>query len=281
MSTWDGNDEFDLDAYFRRIGYTGSPSPDLDTLRKLHLAHATSIPFENLDALLGRPVSLGAASLQEKVARRGRGGYCYEHNVLFGAALRRIGFTVQGLAARVVSNQPADVATPRTHMLLKIEVDGKTYLADVGFGGLTQTAPLRLEPNVEQATPHEPFRLRPVGREYLMEALLRDEWKPLYRFDLSEQLFSDYLVANWFICTHPESFFTFSLLAARPDVDRRYALRDAEFAVHHVGGETEHRHIDTTAELRRVLEEDFLITLPDDANLDHVLSRLIETPPTK
>jgi N-hydroxyarylamine O-acetyltransferase len=273
---WEGNDEFDLAAYFRRIGYTGSPAADLETLRALHLAHATSIPFENLDPLHGTPVSLDVASLQEKLVRRGRGGYCYEHNVLFAAALRRIGFAVRGLGARVVWNQSPDVATPRTHMLLNVEVDGEPYLADVGFGGLTQTAPLRLVPNVEQTTPHETFRLRAVGCEYLMEALVRGEWKPLYRFDLSEQLFSDYEVANWFICTHPKSFFTFSLLAARPDVDRRYALRDAEFAVHHLGGQSDQRHIDTAAELRRVLEKNFLITLPDDANLDRVLADIVE-----
>lgn len=273
---WEGGDKFDAEAYFRRIGYSGSRTANLETLRAIHLAHATSIPFENLDPLLGKPVLLDAASLQEKILHRGRGGYCFEQNLLLAVALQHCGFHVSGLAARVVWNQPADIATARTHMLLKVDIGGAVFLADVGFGAVSLTSPLRFEPEIEQATPHEPFRLRPVGSEYLMEVSLRGEWMPLYRFDLTEHSLNDYEVANWYVCTHPKSFFTFSLIAARPDVDRRYTFRDAEFAVHHVGGETSRRRIESATELRRVLEESFLITLPDDEDVDRVLERVVE-----
>jgi N-hydroxyarylamine O-acetyltransferase len=109
-----------------------------------------------------------------------------------------------------------------------------------------------------------------------MEAKLRDEWVPLYRFDLSQHVAHDYEVANWYVCTHPKSFLGFILLAARPDVDRRYALRNADFPVHQVGGETVRRRIESPAELRRVLEEKFLITLPDGENVDRVLADIVE-----
>lgn len=273
------NAAIDLDAYFRRIGYAGDRSPTLETLRGIHLAHAKSIPFENLDPLLGKPVRLDASSLEEKLVRNRRGGYCFEHNLLLSHALRACGFQVTGLAARVVWNQPPEAMNPRTHMLLRVDIDGAPYLADVGFGGVTLTTPLRLAPGIEQATTHEPFRLREFGDALLMEALVRDAWVPLYRFDQTEQHQPDYEVANWFICTHPDSFFTFSLLAARPDADRRYGLRDNDFAVHHLGGPTERRTLTTPAELRRVLEESFLISLPADPNLDATLTRLTASAP--
>jgi len=271
----DTNAAIDLDAYFDRIGYAGDRSPTLEALRGIHLAHAKSIPFENLDPLLGKPVRLDASSLEEKLVRNRRGGYCFEHNLLLSHALRACGFHVTGLAARVVWNQPPDAMTPRTHMLLRVDIDGAPYLADVGFGGVTLTTPIVLASGIEQPTTHEPFRLRESDDALVMEALVRDAWVPLYRFDQTEQHQSDYEVANWFICTHPNSFFTFSLLAARPDADRRYALRDNDFAVHHLGGPTERRTLTTPAELRRVLEESFLISLPDGPELDAALTRLV------
>src|SRR4051812_32745388 len=150
---------FDLNAYFTRVGFSGVASPTLDTLRELHLRHTQSIPFENLNPLLGWPVQLDPVSLQQKLIQARRGGYCYEQNLLFKQALEAIGFRVTGLAARVVWNVTEGVVLPRTHMLLRIDLAGQPYIADVGFGGLTLTAPLLLEAGIEQPTPHESFRL--------------------------------------------------------------------------------------------------------------------------
>src|SRR5574342_262407 len=92
----------DLDAYLERIGYTGGLKPDLDVLEAIHLAHATHIPFENLDILLKRPIALDLASLQAKLVAARRGGYCFEQNLLFSAVLQRLGFSVTQYAARVI-----------------------------------------------------------------------------------------------------------------------------------------------------------------------------------
>src|SRR5689334_9048986 len=132
----------DLDAYFERIGYTGAGTPTLDTLRVILLRHTEAIAFENLDPLLRRRVRLDAASLERKLVRDGRGGYCFEHNLLLRHALEGIGFAVTGLAARVIWNAPEGALRPRTHMLLRVQVEGTPYLADVGFGGQTLTGPL-------------------------------------------------------------------------------------------------------------------------------------------
>ena len=126
--------------------------------------------------------------------------------------------------------------TPRSHMLLRIDLPEGPHVVDVGFGGLTLTGPLRLEADTEQATPHEPFRLVPTGDAFVMQAKIDGEWKPLYRFDQQEQFLPDYEVTNWYLSNNPNSHFVTGLVAARPDPDRRYALRNTEFAVHHLNG---------------------------------------------
>ena len=266
---------FDLDAYFARIGYVGGRAPSLDTLRAVHRHHAEAIAFENLNPLLGWPVRLDAESLRRKMVRCGRGGYCFEQNLLLRYALEALGYKVTGLAARIMWDVPAGTVLPRGHMLLKVEVGGEPYVSDVGFGVLTPTAPLRLEPGVEQATPHEPFRLTEAGGDFLMEARVRGEWKPLYRFDLQEQTLSDYEVTNWYLSHHPGSHFVTGLIAARPAPGVRYALRDNMLAVHRLDGGTGRRTLATVAELRAALEDTFLLTLPEAPEIDLALGGLI------
>jgi N-hydroxyarylamine O-acetyltransferase len=269
-------EQLDLDAYFQRIGYAGERSPTLATLQAIHLRHATIIPFENLTPLLHQPVRLDLAALQHKLVQSGRGGYCFEQNLLLLAVLRALGFQVTGLAARVRWNVPDEVVTARGHMLLRVELDGQIYLADVGFGGLTLTAPLVLEPDRVQSTPHEPFRIITAGDGYLMQAQLGQEWRSLYRFDLQQQFLPDYEVSNWYLSNHPGSHFVTGLMAARPDRDCRYALRNNQFTIHHLHGDSERRVLTTFAEMRAVLEDAFHITLPATSELDPALQRLIE-----
>ena len=162
----------DLDAYFRRIGYTGERRATLDTLRAIHVRHAETIAFENLNPLLKWPVLLDAASLEQKLVRAGRGGYCFEQNLLLSHVLNGLGFKVSGLAARVLWGAPEGAITPRGHMLLRVDIEGTSYMADVGFGVLTLTGPLLLEPDIEQATPHETFRLTRAGQDFIMQVKL-------------------------------------------------------------------------------------------------------------
>lgn len=255
---------FDLPAYLDRIGWGGAPpAADLATLRRLVLLHATAIPFENLSPYLGLPVPLEPGALAEKIVRGRRGGWCFEHNGLFKAALEAIGFQVTGLAARVLFNQPEDAITPRTHMVLRLEIDGESWIADVGFGGLTCTAPLRLVADIEQATPHEPFRLRRAGDDtWIVQARIEDGWRTLYRFDLQPAHAPDYVMANHFLCTHPSSHFLQRLGVARATPEGRYALRGNELAVHRLGAPTERRTL-SPDEVLSALDELFHIDAPD------------------
>ena len=254
----------DLDAYFDRIGYAGPWEPTLAVLQTLHRLHPEAIAFENLDPLMGERVSLDIADLQAKLVRGGRGGYCYEQNGLFKAVLTALGFQVQGLAARVRWGLAEDAPPrPRTHMALLVDLPEGGFVADVGFGGMTMSAPLALRPGAAQPTPHEPFRLAETadGR-FDLQAEVGDGWRTLYRFDLAPHLDADYEPMNWFTATHPTSPFPSSLMAARALPGRRLALSNARYTVRDIGREPVERTLSSLTELGRVLSEDFGIALP-------------------
>ncbi|WP_137931415.1 arylamine N-acetyltransferase family protein [Mesorhizobium comanense] len=270
---------FDLDAYFARIGHAGSRDISLDTLKTLHFLHPQAIAFENVDPFLGRPVRLDLASLQDKIVAGGRGGYCFEHNILFMHALKALGFEVGGLAARVLWGQPDDAITARSHMLLHVRLDDRTYITDVGFGGLTLTAPLLLESKLEQKTPHETFRIVEIDDHFRLQASIGGDWRSLYRFDLQPQYEVDYSVASYFLSTSPTSHFLNTIVAARAAPDRRYALRGARLSIHHLGGRTEQMEIATPAELADTLEDQLGIIIPDRAAFEAKVreKKIVET----
>jgi N-hydroxyarylamine O-acetyltransferase len=267
----------DLDAYFERIGYSAERAPTLEVLERVHELHPRAIPFENLSPLLGETVALDVPSLEEKLVRGGRGGYCFEHNLLLQNALNRLGFDVRGLAARVVYNARPDARPIRGHMLLLVNVAGEEYIADVGFGGHTMSRPLRLAAGVEQSTRHGVFRLLEAGGGYRLE--IRSStggWAPLYIFDLQEQQVADYEVASWYLCNHPDSAFVNGLMAARLDSDRRHALQSGRYTVHCVGGPSHTRLLTDVGDLMRTLEEAFRVRLPAHPALRDKLESVLE-----
>jgi N-hydroxyarylamine O-acetyltransferase len=268
--------QIDLDSYFARVGYEGPPTPPLATLSRLHALHAAAIPFENLSPFLGELVRLDVDSLVDKLVARRRGGWCFEQNLLFFHALEAIGFDVTRLAARVRWNVAANVVTPRSHCLLRVAVEGRDYIADVGFGGLVLTAPLRLAAGIEQPTPHELHRLASTHGGFLLEARIAGEWLALYTFELHEQQLADYEVSNWHLANHPQSHFVQGIVAARSEVGRRHALRNTRYAIHHRDGRTERRILASAAEMREVLEGPFAIALPESPHLDEKLAALVE-----
>lgn len=267
-------DAIDLGAYLRRVGWDGPVAPDLATLRGLSTAHVATIPFANLNPLMGWPVSLELADLQRKLVHDRRGGYCFEQNLLFEAVLREIGFDVTGLIARVLWGHPEDVETPQTHMLLQVKLAGESWLTDVGFGGHVLTGALRLQPDIEQATGHEPFRLLRNDAEWRMQSLTQGEWRSLYRFDLRPVPMIDYVVANHYVSTHPASRFVNNLMLGRTTADRRLGLFDADFTVRRLGQEPERRRLRDVAELREVMEREFLLRLPTGVEFDRRLESL-------
>ncbi|KUH82453.1 arylamine N-acetyltransferase [Mycobacterium sp. GA-1999] len=272
----------DIAAYLGRIGYTGSTQPTLDTLRGLIAAHNRSIPFENLDPLLGIPVAdLSVGPLADKLVARRRGGYCYEQNGLMGYVLAELGYGVQRLAGRVVWMNQSDALPAQTHEALSVRVPGddEPWLVDVGFGGQTLSSPIRLEAGPVQTTRHEPYRLRNHVDGYLLEAEIRGARQPLYTFDTRPQPQIDLEVGSWYVSTHPESGFVTGLSAALITDDARWNLRGRNLAIHS-GGSTERVRFDTAADVLTTLTDRFGIDLHDlgehrdvEARIHEVLDR--------
>jgi N-hydroxyarylamine O-acetyltransferase len=259
-------ESIDLPAYLARIGGSGALRADREVLDRLIGAHTSAIAFEALDPWLGIPLALDLASLEAKLVRGGR--YCFEHNLLFAAALRAVGFRVSYLAARVLWLQREDAITPRTHMLLRVELDDGPHVVDVGFGRLTPTGALRLAPDIEQATPLEPFRLVVIDGDWRMQARLKGAWRTLYRFDLQPQYPVDLVLANHYAATHPRSVFVNDLIAARPLADRRVTLQNRHLAIQYRDGRRATRELADITELKAALVGEFGLVLPDDAAFD-------------
>lgn len=266
----------DLDAYLARIGCEGPVAPSLATLRRLHELHPRAIPFENLSPFAGETPALDPASLQAKLVRGGRGGWCFEQNLLFSHVLSAIGFSFRRLAARVRWNVAPDVVTARSHCLIQVAIEGRDYLADVGFGGLVLTGPVALELDREQDTPHERHRLRDMGGARRLEARVSGEWQALYDFEPNEAKIPDYEVSNWYLANNPQSHFVTSLVAARVEPDRRHALHGIRYSIHHSDGRLERRFASSAGELIGWLEGPFGIRVPRSKILEQKIAKLIE-----
>jgi arylamine N-acetyltransferase len=276
--TTQGTDAVDVAAYFGRIGYRGPAEPTVETVHALVAAHNGSIPFENLDPLLGIPVAdLDAAALADKLVRRRRGGYCYEHNGLMGYVLDALGFGVERLAGRVVWMNPDGPLPAQTHQVLSVSVPGVDgpLLVDVGFGGQTLTSPIRLEPGPVQETRHEPYRIRDHGDGYQLEAEINGEWRPLYMFNTRPQPRIDLEVGSWYVSTHPKSFFVTGLTAALVTDDVRWNLRGRHLAIHRAEN-TERIRFDTASDVLDALTDRFGIDMADLGDRADVEARVNE-----
>jgi N-hydroxyarylamine O-acetyltransferase len=254
----------DLDAYFARIGYQGPRGATLDTLRALHALHPRAIPFENLDPLLGRPVSLDLPALEAKLIRARRGGYCFEHNTLFRAVLEQLGFTVTILTARVLWMMPPDAPHPRTHMTLLVETADGPHIADVGFGANLAAAPIRLAADVEQSVGSGKLRLVRDGGGLIVQTWSRGAWQNGYRFTLEPQLPIDVEVANWFTATHPGSRFRTGLMLQLLLPDGRISMLNRRLTRRYDDGRSEETVLDRPDRLAEAVRDGFGLELPAD-----------------
>ena len=212
----------DVEAYLERIGYSGDRAPTLALLTALHRAHLCAIPFENLDIQLGRPILLDLESVEAKLVRGRRGGYCFEQNALFAAALEELGFSVTRLGARV--RLGSTVMRPRTHMLVAVTIGGVQWLTDVGFGVPGILDPILADPGTEVDQNGWRFRVVEEQPGFILQSFHEGEWRDLYLFTLEEQYQADYELANYFTSTHPESRFVTELTVQRITPEVRFVL---------------------------------------------------------
>ena len=265
------SEEANLDAYLRRINYAGSIAPTLDTLQMLHRLHPSVIPFENLDPLMERPVRLQLSDIEQKLIVERRGGYCFEHNLLFKAVLEAMDFKVTPIGAGVLwGHEDGYVPAELHHMALIVDVNGVPYLSDVGFGGQVATGPLRLRADLEQTTPNERYRLSGGHPKWRLDSEIGGEWRPLYEFTTAAQTLDDYIAMNDYSMTS----FRDDLSAARVDGAKRHALHNARLNTHE-NGETTTRVLTSVAEIRDVLTGVFGIQLPVTDKLDPALEKAL------
>lgn len=257
----------DLDAYLAKLGFTSAPPPTLDTLRALHRAHVTTIPFENLEIIAGRPIPLDLPSVQRKLVDQPRGGYCFEHATLFAAALDHLGFRFTLLTGRITLG--ADPATrPPTHALIVVEFDdGSRHLCDVGFGrGPFEPVPLVDGAEVDQVG----WRFRMTSSE--MDDVFGtprwslwqhgEDWIDRHAFTLNPQFAIDWAVSNLFVSTSPRSPFTARTFVQRFSEDAHHTLDATEWTTASPTGEQTTVSVDP-AELPTLLADVFGIVLDD------------------
>ena len=259
-SEW-GIERLDVGAYRERVGYDGDLEPTAETLRRLHRAHVRAIPFENLDVVLGRGVSLEMDAMQDKLLRRDRGGYCYEHNLLFAALLERVGFSVARLTARIRMGRNEPQASG--HMLLRVDAEGSSWLADVGFGAQRLLEPILLEDGATSRQGGWTYRLdrdEGAGASWALRVLRPDGWFDLYGFTLEPRHHADYVVYNYYTSTNPDSPFVRGVVAMRTGPRRRQTLIGRRFTTAYPDGSIEYREL-AGAEPIGVLRGAFGITL--------------------
>ncbi|MDR1206566.1 MAG: arylamine N-acetyltransferase [Peptococcaceae bacterium] len=227
----------ELDRYFERVGYKGGAAPTLETLTALHTAHVFAIPFENLDVFYGKPISLEPEALCRKLVDGGRGGYCFEMNGLFSLVLRELGFHVTDLLARRVDG---GIRRAKTHQVLMIEIDGARYLADVGYGNNGIAAPLRLAPGEEQAQMADAYLITEDPQfGYVLHRREDGAFAPMYAFTAEECYPADFEVANYYVSTHPQSFFRAGRFCTKPTPSGRITLTEDSLKIRENGAATQ------------------------------------------
>jgi len=256
--------QFDQKAWLDRIGYMGPLAPTLETLNGLIFAHAHTISYETLDIMLGRPPKLDVPTLQTKMIAGKRGGYCFEQNMLFRAALRSLGYRITSLQGRVVRGLAIDAPRPAIHMLLQVELPEGPYLADVGFGNLAPTCALSLKPLVEQETPHEVMRFIDVGGELTLQARFKRGWEHIYRLIPYPRYDGEYEITNWYTATHPETPYQGNIIVAKPGPNRtRVTMYNARVTVRDADGRADKRWLASDCDYHDMLRGEFGLNMSD------------------
>ena len=258
-SMWQGSG-VDLDAYLTRVGYEGDVAADLSTLRGLHTAHVDAIAFDNLDALLGRTaVPLDLDSVQEKIVRRGRGGWCLEQVVLMAAVLDRIGFTFTAFAGRTRVRTGSKFG-PALHVALCVELDGELWLHDVSFGAFGPHEPIQLAENARLDGDWSFDLVREPTGEHVLRFLRPEGPAELYGFTTDVRYPSDFELLNHFCLTHPRSPFNHRMILQRTQAKVRHLLAGTVLTEIRPGEPATVRELDE-AEALSAPEEIFGITL--------------------
>jgi N-hydroxyarylamine O-acetyltransferase len=245
----------DIAAYLQRIKYGGTVTVAAETIGALQKSHLLTVPFENLDIHLGKPINLDLGALFTKIVEQQRGGFCYELNGLLAEVLRQLGFEVSLLSAQVARKQ-GEFGENFDHLVLLVHLE-EDWLVDVGFGE-SFPEPLRLS----QAGAQGGYRLSHEGEYYLVQALKKDHWQTQFRFTLEPHQFCEFQRMCIYHQTSPESKFTQRRLCSRATLEGRITLVDQRLIVTRWDDRQE-RRLKTEQEYRQALADYFCIKIPE------------------
>jgi N-hydroxyarylamine O-acetyltransferase len=217
-----------VQGYLDRIGYKGPLDPTLETLKALHEAHVHAVPYENVDILNGKYLSLEIPDVYDKIVTRRRGGYCFELNGLFAWLLRELSFDVTEYYGRYLEGEKLEVPM-RRHRISRVMLDGKAYICDVGVGVKAPKWPLLLEEGLEQDIDGELYRLvRHPILGWVVEGIYKGKWDRLYSFTEDHQLPIDFEMPNHWCLTHPDSIFKNNTMVYIRTREGRNTIADVE-----------------------------------------------------
>ncbi|MCF0135047.1 MAG: arylamine N-acetyltransferase [Lachnospiraceae bacterium] len=246
-------------AYFERIGLTFPKEfePNGQWLKDIQYAHCITVPYENLDILEGKPLSLDPDALYNKIVKNRRGGYCFEVNGLLGWLLEELGYGVTHFFARYLRGENS--IPMRRHRVLKVEATDGVWLVDVGIGEVAPRVPVRLVEGEEQPQFEECYRLD--TDEFLGWVLMdyyEGQWRPFYSFTEEEQLDVDYTAASFYCEKHPDSPFNKAPMLAIKTAEGRVTIDGNVLKI--VSGESvQSRVLNTPEEVREAYKSYFFL----------------------
>lgn len=247
-----------LQAYLERIGYKGAIEPTIDNLRAIHRAHMMSVPFENLDIHVGRWIVLDEDRLFHKIVNERRGGFCFEQNGLFYAMLREMGYDVIRLEANVCGDD-GNYGIPMNHMALLVTIDGKRWIADVGFGD-SFTEPLEIDRYDPQQIGEEQFKIEHDGTVGYYWYLDNSNWEIQYRFFFEAHGLDDYSEACHYMQTSPKTHFTQKRVCSKATPEGRISLSELRL-IERVGGVRNENVVADEDDFETILWDQFGIDL--------------------
>jgi N-hydroxyarylamine O-acetyltransferase len=255
-------------AYLDRIGHRGSFDPTDATLRAIHRAHMLSVPFENLDIPLGRPIELSLPAFYDKIVVSRRGGFCYELNGLFGWLLGELGFPVVTLSARVFGAE--GLGPEFDHMLLLVKLQERR-IADVGFGD-SFLEPVAMD-GEEHVEGDRTYRIFESERALTLERLSPGaDWEPQYAFTGAPRQLAEFAPRCHYQQTSPASAFTKKSICSLPTEDGRITLSNGRLIVTR-GSRRDERPVSSHDEYRDLLRRHFGIELDPGAAIDRLMDR--------
>nr|XP_056718213.1 arylamine N-acetyltransferase, pineal gland isozyme NAT-3-like [Euleptes europaea] len=217
-----------LKDYFARISYKGPLQPlDLKTLTAVLQRHIRSVPFENLNIHCGETIEFGLEAVYKKIVKYHRGGWCLENNLLFSWVLQTMGYDVTLLGSHVYVPQENKYDDGMNHLLLKVVIDGKAYVVDVGFGIAFQMwQPVELVSGKEQTQKPGTFRITEDNGMWYFDKLKRKVYssdfenkslyfdgpedltcKKIFAFTLKPRSIEEFREQNTILQTAPDSLF--------------------------------------------------------------------------